>query len=426
MIDPRPKRRLDRGMKATLFALFIGLFVIGCGQDPLHEAAERGDLEQIESQIALGAEIDSQNGKDGETPLHRAATRGQLHAAKLLIAKGAKVNIGRTKDEKTALDLAEDCAFFWRNKNALNHNEVQHVEVANLLISNGGVRSDGTHYGWFENNESGVAWKLRFKDGRIIKAETWKPTGEPCYWTQKGIGVVHFYNEDGTKWRIDFYKRGKIVSRKYQRKGSIHGPWTTWYENRQKSSEENYKNGKIHGIWTKWRIDGQKSFEKRYKEGKRHGVENTWYPSGQMAMESKWKDDQLISSVAWKPNGQKCPDTNVQDRDGIIVRYYEDGKKEFRNTYKDGMLNGLSTGWYKNGQKESEWNYKDGKRDGLSTNWYENGQKEDESSFKEGKRDGFWIKYNIDGKEIFRKTYKNSEEVKDFGFDPQLLPANLR
>ena len=142
------------------------------------------------------------------------------------------------------------------------------------------------------------------------------------------------------------------------------------------------------------------------------GLRNTWYPSGQMAMESKWKDDQLISSVAWKPNGQKCSDTNVQDRDGIIVWYYEDGKKEFRNTYKDGMLNGLSIGWYKNGQKESESNYKDGKRDGLSTNWYENGQKEDESSFKESKRDGFWIKYNIHGKEIFRKTYKTGKKSK--------------
>jgi antitoxin component YwqK of YwqJK toxin-antitoxin module len=145
-----------------------------------------------------------------------------------------------------------------------------------------------------------------------------------------------------------------------------------------------------------------------------------------MAMESSWKDDQLISSVAWKPNGQKCPDTNVQDRAGIIVRYYEDGKKEFRNTYKDGRLNGLSTGWYKNGQRKSESNTKDGKWEGLRTNWYENGQKEDESSFKEGKRDGFWIKYNIDGNEIFRKTYKNGEEVKDFRFDPQLLPPNLQ
>ena len=201
---------LDHDMTNKL-ALSVALLMVGCWQDPLHEAAERGDLDQIESQIAQGADIDSQNGKDGETPLHRAATRGNLQAAKLLIAKGAKVNVGRTKDGETALDLAESRAFHWRNENAFEYYESQHVEVANLLISNGGVRSNGTHHGWFDN-EKGMAYKLRFHNGRLIKAETWKPSGEPCHLTQKGIELVHFYNEDGTIWRIDNYKSGKIIS----------------------------------------------------------------------------------------------------------------------------------------------------------------------------------------------------------------------
>ena len=32
MIDPRPRRRLDRGMKATLFALFVALLLVGCAE----------------------------------------------------------------------------------------------------------------------------------------------------------------------------------------------------------------------------------------------------------------------------------------------------------------------------------------------------------------------------------------------------------
>ena len=32
MVDPRPRRRLDRGMKATLFALFVALLMVGCGE----------------------------------------------------------------------------------------------------------------------------------------------------------------------------------------------------------------------------------------------------------------------------------------------------------------------------------------------------------------------------------------------------------
>ena len=54
---------LDHDMTNKL-ALSVALLMVGCWQDPLHEAAERGDLDQIESQIAQGADIDSQNGKD--------------------------------------------------------------------------------------------------------------------------------------------------------------------------------------------------------------------------------------------------------------------------------------------------------------------------------------------------------------------------
>ncbi len=115
-----------RRMKATLFALFFALLIVGCGQDPLHEAAERGDLDLIEKEIVEGANINSQNGRDGETPLQRAATRGQIEAAELLLSKGADVNIGRKRDGQTALDLAEDRG---------------HDELAELLKKNGGKSS---------------------------------------------------------------------------------------------------------------------------------------------------------------------------------------------------------------------------------------------------------------------------------------------
>ena len=74
-------------MKAKLFPLFVGLLIVGCGQDILHEAAEDGNLELIEKEILEGANINSQHGRDGETPLQRAATRGQLEAAELLVSK---------------------------------------------------------------------------------------------------------------------------------------------------------------------------------------------------------------------------------------------------------------------------------------------------------------------------------------------------
>ena len=32
-LDPSPKRRLDRGMKAILLSLFVALLMVGCGGD---------------------------------------------------------------------------------------------------------------------------------------------------------------------------------------------------------------------------------------------------------------------------------------------------------------------------------------------------------------------------------------------------------
>ena len=46
-LDPRPRRRLDRGMKATLLALFVALLMVGCGEQSQSVGSE-GDVEEFE------------------------------------------------------------------------------------------------------------------------------------------------------------------------------------------------------------------------------------------------------------------------------------------------------------------------------------------------------------------------------------------
>lgn len=74
------------------------------GEPPLHKAAYKGKVEQIEELIKSGAEVDGFNG-EGATPLHWAAFKGQLEAAKMLIKYGANVN-AKTKKGSTPLRLA--------------------------------------------------------------------------------------------------------------------------------------------------------------------------------------------------------------------------------------------------------------------------------------------------------------------------------
>ena len=68
------------------------------------------------------------------------------------------------------------------------------------------------------------------------------------------------------------------------------------------------------------------------------GPWTTWYSNGQKSGESTFKDGKLITAVVWKPNGEKCPDTNVVDGNGVWVWYKDDGTEDYRWTYKDGKV----------------------------------------------------------------------------------------
>lgn len=69
------------------------------GQTPLHAAAWKGDVTQIQSLIAGGTDVNSTS-SFGTTPLHAAAVNNQLQAVKVLLQLGARVDardgLGRT------------------------------------------------------------------------------------------------------------------------------------------------------------------------------------------------------------------------------------------------------------------------------------------------------------------------------------------
>ena len=108
------------------------------------------------------------------------------------------------------------------------------------------------------------------------------------------------------------------------------------YLNGQKEFEITFKDGKAHGLKTTWYNNGQKISEITFKDGKAHGLWTQWYENGQKQWEGTSKDGKWWSAPVWKPNGEKCPDTNVVNGNGIMCWYHDNGQKEFEETYKDG------------------------------------------------------------------------------------------
>ena len=66
-------------------------------------------------------------------------------------------------------------------------------------------------------------------------------------------------------------------------------------------------------------------------------VETSFYESGQRESVKNYKDGKLMFAVSWKPDGEKCPDTNVKDGNGILVAYDKEGMEDTRRSFRNGV-----------------------------------------------------------------------------------------
>ena len=137
-------------MKATLFALFVGLLMVGCGED-----------------IVDGLKLEDRNGvtylQNEETPF-----------------------TGRAR-------------IF--NENGL-------IEEKNFKDG----KQDGLTTHWYENGQK--CSERNYKDNKLMSTVVWKPNGEKCPVTnfKDGNGSQVLYKEDGTEYYRFVFKDGKLVT----------------------------------------------------------------------------------------------------------------------------------------------------------------------------------------------------------------------
>ena len=146
--------------------------------------------------------------------------------------------------------------------------------------------------GWakqtYDNGQ--VKVMAEFTDGSVTRLKQWQENGIPM-------------------WDIG-YTKGKVS----QSDVPLESFWDSDYS--------------LHdGLFTSWHENGQKLSEENFKEGKEDGLQLWWYENGQKDGEEKWKDGKRMSAETWKPNGEKCPETNLKDGNGRVVWYYENGQK---------------------------------------------------------------------------------------------------
>ena len=172
----------------------------------------------------------------------------------------------------------------------------------------------------------------------FLKMPTW-----PMLSSEQSRGIwsekLHYAPDQQTPytgWMKFMHVNGQIAALWQFKDGKKDGPSTWWHSNGQKRYEGKWKDGKQNGLVTRWWEDGQIEKLIQFKDGKVDGLMREWYPNGQKRSEDTCKNGKLVTSVAWKLKGEKCPVTNVVDGNGVRVSYWENGTEMNRFTHKDG------------------------------------------------------------------------------------------
>lgn len=255
-----------------------------------------------------------------------------------------------------------------------------------------------------------------------------------------------------------YHNNGQLEVEVLYKEGKPSGSYKTYYDNGQLEFETTYVDGKQHGAALGYNRNGKPSRKANYINGEIDGEEILYNDEGRMIQKDNYKKNILeglsqffddngkllatflyennklkavkyfdkegkeISSAArkgktievvffndelFKASAATFNDQNLKT--GSNPYFYNSGKLKEDNTYKDGQLNGVTTGYYPDGTKSYETSYLDGEKHGPFRNYYLNGQVSSEGWYQEGKLNGDYFEYNEKGFLTLAGTYLNDD-----------------
>lgn len=85
--------------------------------------------------------------------------------------------------------------------------------------------------------------------------------------------------------------------------------------------------------------------------------------------------------------------------------YYPNGSYEIKESYKDGLLDGLSERFYENGNLKEVIEWENGEIDGWARSFHPNGQVKSEVKKRNGQFEGEYRKYSPEGKLLQKEIF---------------------
>ncbi len=290
-------------MKATLFALFTTLLMVGCGEDAQKEAEQEEAKEETVQENAQKEAVQEKAKDDPSIPKKNKVT-------KLFLRSKKYVDWLNLKDRNGVTYLAEGSRF-----------ADLRAFPPHIYLPNTDKPFSGYAKRFYENGQEEIC--VGFEDGYPWWVEQWQEDGTP-------------------KWKLSF-RVGKVFGSDlpFEDWSDINSSYyissVVYYENGERV-KKTYKDGKLNGRSTWWNEKGKKIGEENYKDGKLDG-QRLWYIEGSEVpvLGAIYEGGKLMRARGRKPNGGWCTVTKVINGNGVLVYYNKDGTENYREVYKDGI-----------------------------------------------------------------------------------------
>lgn len=168
------------------------------------------------------------------------------------------------------------------------------------------------------------------------------------------------------------------------------------------------KDNKDNGLYTQYYTNGNKSQEYFSILGLIEGKAFWWYEDGKIEAIELYKNG-VVDGIAEKyfPNGNKQWNINYSNgkKNGLAEYWYENGIRKSSLSWKNGNPEGIYITWFENGNINYQIEYKNGLRNGHAAYFYESGNKEKEGNFKNDEKIGVWKEWDEEGNLINEENF---------------------
>ncbi|MFZ4785681.1 MAG: hypothetical protein ACOYLH_09395 [Flavobacteriales bacterium] len=166
------------------------------------------------------------------------------------------------------------------------------------------------------------------------------------------------------------------------------------------------KNDSRNGKYTIYYKSGAVCEERNYLNDQRDGDIKMYAPDGSLMIEMHYIDGVLLSYTYLGSNGKLVADKIVENDNGTITAYYQNGKKSIEFGLKNGDFEGDYTVYLPSGKILKQFSYVDGWSVNKAVDYYPNGQLYMEGNYLNGNENGTFKWYHENGKLAIEETYQ--------------------